>query len=285
MRPEAAENFAALLAAIWMRSPVAGLTPWRAARSETLNLPKPAIATSPPFCSSLAIVSNTPPAGRRRRDRRDRDGPAGASCAERVGPPGRRRRARRALRQRRGTPDRAAPGEVDGRTGEPTGGPAPLNLVFAPAALAGSPAAASGARRPGHRKRRAVAGTDPWLVGARRRRSGSGSGPGAARTGGMSGFPDLSGFPDSDLFRADGADGADGPGRRRPGRERGGRRERALVRRAGPRERGRGARRAGRSERRRRLGRGRRVRSSTWPKRSFTSSARRLAAERERNLS
>jgi hypothetical protein len=47
----AAENFAALLAAIWIVWPVAGLRPSRAVRSLTLNLPKPAIATSRPAAS------------------------------------------------------------------------------------------------------------------------------------------------------------------------------------------------------------------------------------------
>jgi hypothetical protein len=55
----AAENLAARLAAIWIVSPVAGLRPSRAARSATLNLPKPAIATSWPAASSAAIVSKT----------------------------------------------------------------------------------------------------------------------------------------------------------------------------------------------------------------------------------
>src|SRR4051794_4707074 len=58
LRPAAAENFAARLAAIWIVSPVAGLRPARAARSPTLNLPKPAIATSRPATSSPAIASN-----------------------------------------------------------------------------------------------------------------------------------------------------------------------------------------------------------------------------------
>src|ERR1700733_5624208 len=48
----AAENFAALEAAIWIVAPVDGLRPWRAARWLTLNLPKPASATSPPRASS-----------------------------------------------------------------------------------------------------------------------------------------------------------------------------------------------------------------------------------------
>jgi hypothetical protein len=48
---EAAENFAALLAAIWIVSPVWGLRPSRAKRLLTPNLPKPAIATPPPAAS------------------------------------------------------------------------------------------------------------------------------------------------------------------------------------------------------------------------------------------
>src|SRR6476646_4899922 len=52
-----AENFGALLAAIWMRSPVCGFTPWRAPRSATENLPKPVIATSPPRCSVSLTTS------------------------------------------------------------------------------------------------------------------------------------------------------------------------------------------------------------------------------------
>jgi hypothetical protein len=54
----AAENFATVLAAIWIVSPLAGLRPSRAARSLALNLPNPAIATSRPAASSLAIASN-----------------------------------------------------------------------------------------------------------------------------------------------------------------------------------------------------------------------------------
>src|SRR4051794_26560328 len=50
-------NFGALLAAIWMRSPVCGFTPWRAPRSATENLPKPVIATSPPRCSVSLTTS------------------------------------------------------------------------------------------------------------------------------------------------------------------------------------------------------------------------------------
>ena len=50
-----AKNFGTLLAAIWIRSPVCGLTPWRAPRSATENLPKPVKATSPPRFSVSAI--------------------------------------------------------------------------------------------------------------------------------------------------------------------------------------------------------------------------------------
>src|SRR3954452_11861149 len=57
-RPDAAEKRAALLAAIWIVSPVAGLRPSRAERSLTLNLPKPETATSPPPASSLAMALN-----------------------------------------------------------------------------------------------------------------------------------------------------------------------------------------------------------------------------------
>ena len=72
----AAENFAARLAAIWIVSPVAGLRPARAARSLTLNLPKPAIATSRQAASSAAIVKRgvddaRGPAGRDARTRGD----------------------------------------------------------------------------------------------------------------------------------------------------------------------------------------------------------------------
>jgi hypothetical protein len=54
----AAENFAARLAAIWIVLPLAELRPSRAARSLTLNLPRPAIATSRPAASSSAIASH-----------------------------------------------------------------------------------------------------------------------------------------------------------------------------------------------------------------------------------
>src|SRR5271167_215770 len=53
----AAENFAALLAAMLIVSPVDGFRPCLAARWLTLNLPNPASATSPPPASSLEIVS------------------------------------------------------------------------------------------------------------------------------------------------------------------------------------------------------------------------------------
>src|SRR4051794_14215655 len=46
------------LAAICMVSPVCGLRPWRAERSEIPNLPKPDSATSLPAPSSLAICSS-----------------------------------------------------------------------------------------------------------------------------------------------------------------------------------------------------------------------------------
>src|SRR5271167_1177466 len=53
----AAENFAALLAAMLIVSPVDGFRPCRAARWLTLNLPKPASATSPPAASSSETTS------------------------------------------------------------------------------------------------------------------------------------------------------------------------------------------------------------------------------------
>src|ERR1039457_5900558 len=53
----AAENFAALLAAMLIVAPVDGLRPCRAARWLTLNLPKPASATSPPAASSSETTS------------------------------------------------------------------------------------------------------------------------------------------------------------------------------------------------------------------------------------
>src|SRR6185312_17123354 len=42
-------NFGALDALIFTFSPVRGLTPWRAARLTTENLPKPVMTTSSPF--------------------------------------------------------------------------------------------------------------------------------------------------------------------------------------------------------------------------------------------
>src|SRR5580692_9777831 len=53
----AAENLAALLAAMLIVAPVAGLRPCRAARWLMLNFPKPARATSPPAASSSATAS------------------------------------------------------------------------------------------------------------------------------------------------------------------------------------------------------------------------------------
>src|SRR4051794_39761231 len=50
-------NFGALLAAIWMRSPVCGFTPCRAPRSATENLPKPVKLTSPPRLSVSLTTS------------------------------------------------------------------------------------------------------------------------------------------------------------------------------------------------------------------------------------
>ena len=51
-----AENFGALEALIFTRSPVRGLTPWRAARLTTENFPKPVMLTSSPFLSVLVTV-------------------------------------------------------------------------------------------------------------------------------------------------------------------------------------------------------------------------------------
>src|SRR5688500_1926559 len=48
LRAEPALNFGTRLAAIWIFSPVCGLTPWRAPRSATENLPKPVMLISPP---------------------------------------------------------------------------------------------------------------------------------------------------------------------------------------------------------------------------------------------
>src|SRR5262249_19160149 len=56
-RALAAEKFAALLAGIWIVCPVDGLRPRRAARELTLNLPKPASATSPPAANSSDTAS------------------------------------------------------------------------------------------------------------------------------------------------------------------------------------------------------------------------------------
>ena len=57
--PAPAENFGTRDAAIWIRSPVAGLRPSRALRCETLNLPKPEKVTSLPRLSAPSIVSRT----------------------------------------------------------------------------------------------------------------------------------------------------------------------------------------------------------------------------------
>jgi hypothetical protein len=54
----AAENFALLLAAIEIVSPVAGLRPSRAARLLTLNLPNPARETSFPLANWVETASN-----------------------------------------------------------------------------------------------------------------------------------------------------------------------------------------------------------------------------------
>ena len=55
-RAEPALNFGTLLAAIWILSPVCGLTPWRAPRSATENLPKPVKLISPPRFSVSSIT-------------------------------------------------------------------------------------------------------------------------------------------------------------------------------------------------------------------------------------
>ena len=99
----------------------------------------------------------------------------------------------------------------------PPAGRRALNLVFAPAALAGSPAGTSESTAAGPQEAQGPwpGPTPGWSAPAGAgpdSGSGPGSGAGAGATGGVSGFPDLSGFPDSDLFRADGADGADGGG-------------------------------------------------------------------------
>jgi hypothetical protein len=59
LRAEPALNRGTLLAAIWIRSPVCGLTPWRAPRSATVNLPKPVKLTSPPRLSVSSMTWST----------------------------------------------------------------------------------------------------------------------------------------------------------------------------------------------------------------------------------
>ena len=54
-----AENLGAFDALIFTFSPVRGLTPWRAARLTTENLPKPVMLTSSPFFSVLVTVSSS----------------------------------------------------------------------------------------------------------------------------------------------------------------------------------------------------------------------------------
>jgi hypothetical protein len=71
----AGENLTARRAAIWIVSPVAGLRPSRAERSATLNLPKPATATSPLPASSAVIASNHTRGGRASQPRPDGDLP------------------------------------------------------------------------------------------------------------------------------------------------------------------------------------------------------------------
>jgi len=45
-----------VVAAIWTRSPVRGLTPWRAARADGENLPKPVkLTVSPAFSVSVTV--------------------------------------------------------------------------------------------------------------------------------------------------------------------------------------------------------------------------------------
>ena len=56
LRAAPAENFGAFDALIFTRSPVRGLTPWRAARLTTENLPKPVMITSSPFFSVFDTV-------------------------------------------------------------------------------------------------------------------------------------------------------------------------------------------------------------------------------------
>ena len=53
-----AVNFGTTVAAMFIVSPVRGCTPWRAARSATLNLPKPASITSPPRLRTSSTVSS-----------------------------------------------------------------------------------------------------------------------------------------------------------------------------------------------------------------------------------
>src|SRR5690349_2442458 len=55
-REAPAENFGAFEALILTRSPVRGLTPWRAARLTTENFPKPVMLTSSPFFSVFVTV-------------------------------------------------------------------------------------------------------------------------------------------------------------------------------------------------------------------------------------
>jgi len=50
-------NFGTREAAIWIFSPVAGFTPWRALRSATWNFPNPENATSLPRWSASWMVS------------------------------------------------------------------------------------------------------------------------------------------------------------------------------------------------------------------------------------
>ena len=54
-----AENFGTVVAAICTRSPVRGLTPWRAARGAAENLPKPVkLTVSPAFSVSVTDSMN-----------------------------------------------------------------------------------------------------------------------------------------------------------------------------------------------------------------------------------
>src|SRR6185312_1827486 len=59
LRPAPAVNLGALEALIFTRSPVRGLTPWRAARLTTENLPKPVMLTSSPFLRFFVTVAST----------------------------------------------------------------------------------------------------------------------------------------------------------------------------------------------------------------------------------